>query len=110
MSPYVRTVTTASGARAVQIVHSSQRGSRDIEHVGSAHDAELELLKTVTRQRLAAGPGELDWVLPRPSPPRASLLDYASGAARRAGRAGESRPSHPLATAVLATGPRSTAG
>ncbi len=29
---------TASGARAVQIVHSSQRGSRDIEHIGSAHD------------------------------------------------------------------------
>lgn len=52
---YVRTVKTASGARAVQIVHSSRRGSRDIEHVGSAHDdAELELLKA------AAGQGELD--------------------------------------------------
>ena len=61
MSPYVRTVRTASGARAVQIVHSSRRGSRDIEHIGSAHDdAELEILKAVARQRLAAGQGELD--------------------------------------------------
>ena len=61
MSPYVRTVKTASGARAVQIVHSSRRGSRDIEHIGSAHDdAELEMLKAVARQRLAAGQGELD--------------------------------------------------
>ncbi|KQC35228.1 hypothetical protein UK82_27420, partial [Frankia sp. ACN1ag] len=52
---------TASGARAVQIVHSQYRGSREIEHVGSAHtDADLELLKAVARQRLAAGQGELD--------------------------------------------------
>ena len=61
MSPYVRTVKTASGARAVQIVYSSHRGSRDIEHIGSAHnDTELELLKAVARQRLAAGQGVLD--------------------------------------------------
>jgi hypothetical protein len=59
--PYVRTVKTASGATAVQIVHSSHRGSRDIEHIGSAHDdAELELLKAAARQRLTAGQGELD--------------------------------------------------
>jgi Transposase DDE domain len=58
--PYVRTVKTASGAVAVQIVYSSRRGSRDIEHIGSAHDdAELELLKAVARQRLAAGQGVL---------------------------------------------------
>jgi hypothetical protein len=57
----VRTVKTASGARAVQIVHSSRRGSRDIEHIGSAHDdAELEVLKAAARQRLSAGQGELD--------------------------------------------------
>ena len=62
---YVRTVRTASGARAVQIVHSQHRGSRDIEHIGSAHtDADLELLKAVARQRLAAGQGELDLRLP----------------------------------------------
>jgi hypothetical protein len=48
VSPYMRTVKTASGAWAVQIVHSSRRGSRDIEHIGSAHDAaDLELLKAV---------------------------------------------------------------
>jgi len=58
---YVRTVRTASGAIAVQIVYSSRRGSRDIVHVGSAHDeAELEVLKAAARQRLAAGQGELD--------------------------------------------------
>jgi hypothetical protein len=58
---YVRTVKTASGATAVQIVHSSRRGSRDIEHIGSARDeAELEVLKAAARQRLAAGQGELD--------------------------------------------------
>lgn len=61
MSPYLRIVKTASGARAVQIVHSSRRGSRDIEHIGSAHDdAELGVLKAVARQRLAAGQGEMD--------------------------------------------------
>ena len=59
--PYVRTVKTASGAVAVQIVCSSHRGSREIEHIGSAHDdLELELLKAAARQRLAAGQGELD--------------------------------------------------
>src|SRR5256885_2235788 len=58
---YVRTVRTASGARAVQIVHSSRRGARDIEHVGSAHDdAELEALKAAARLRMAAGQAELD--------------------------------------------------
>ena len=54
MSPYVRTVKTSSGATAVQIVYSSRRGSREIEHPGSAHDdAEVELLKAAARQRLA---------------------------------------------------------
>jgi hypothetical protein len=64
---YIRTVKTASGARAVQIVHSSRKGSRDIEHLGSTHDdVELELLKTVARQRLVAGQGELDLGLDAP--------------------------------------------
>ena len=58
---YVRTVKTASGATAVQVVYSSRRGSRDIEHIGSAHDeAELEVLKAAARRRMAAGQGELD--------------------------------------------------
>ena len=57
----MRTVKTSSGATAVQIVYSYHRGSRQIEHIGSAHDdAELELLKAVARQRLAAGQGMLD--------------------------------------------------
>src|SRR5215471_2590825 len=61
MSPYVRTVKTSSGATAVQIVYSSRRGSREIDHLGSAHDdAGVELLKAAARQRLAAGQGELD--------------------------------------------------
>ena len=43
---YMRTVKTTSGATAVQVVWSSRRGSREIEHLGSAHDdAELEALK-----------------------------------------------------------------
>jgi hypothetical protein len=69
VSPYVRMVKTASGARAVQIVYSSRRGSRDIEHIGSAHDdAGLEVLKAVARQRLADGQGELDLGLERAVP------------------------------------------
>ena len=55
---YVRTVKTASGTIAVQIVYSSRRDSRSIEHLGSAHDGGA--LKAAARQRLAAGQGELD--------------------------------------------------
>ena len=59
--PYVRTVMTKSGATAVQIVCSSQRGSRRIEHLGSAYDdAGLKTLKAAARQRIAAGQAELD--------------------------------------------------
>jgi len=48
----------------VQIAYGSLRGSRDIEHIGSAHDdAELAALKAVARQRLAAGQLELDFGL-----------------------------------------------
>ena len=58
---YVRTVKTASGATAVQIVHSNRRGSREIEHIGSAHTpADVEVLKTVARQRLHANQDTLD--------------------------------------------------
>jgi Transposase DDE domain len=67
--PYVRTVKTSSGAMAVQIVYSCHRGSRQIEHIGSAHDErELELLKTVARQRLAAGQGVLELGLDTAAP------------------------------------------
>jgi hypothetical protein len=44
----------------VQVVWSSRRGSREIEHLGSAHDAaELEVLKAAAQQRIAAGQLEL---------------------------------------------------
>ncbi|GAA5142185.1 hypothetical protein GCM10023320_82210 [Pseudonocardia adelaidensis] len=71
----MRTVRTGSGATALQIVHGSRRGSRDVEHLGSAHDAQaVEALKAaralqrgrglrrgpVTRQWPAGGQGELD--------------------------------------------------
>ena len=57
---YVRTVRTSSGAVAVQVVWKSSRGSRDIEHLGSAHtDAEVEVLKAVAAQRIAAGQEQL---------------------------------------------------
>jgi hypothetical protein len=76
---YVRTVRTASGARAVQIVHSQHRGSRDIEHIGSAHtDADVELLKAVARQRLAAGQAELDLQLPGSPANRGAALPITS--------------------------------
>jgi hypothetical protein len=46
----VWTVKTKSDATAVQVVYSSRRGSRDIEHIGSAHDdAELEVLEAAAR-------------------------------------------------------------
>jgi hypothetical protein len=57
----MRTVKTTSGATAVQVVWSSRRGSRKIEHLGSAHDeAGLEVLKAAAQQRIAAGQPELD--------------------------------------------------
>jgi len=69
VSPYVRTVRTSSGATAVQIVHASRRGSREIEHLRSAHSgAEVELVKAAARQRLAAGQGELDLGLDTAAP------------------------------------------
>ncbi len=62
---YVRTVKTASGATAVQIVYSSRGGARRIEHLGSAHtEAEVVALKAAAAQRLAGGQGELDLGLP----------------------------------------------
>lgn len=58
---FVRTVKTASGATAVQIVWSWRRGSRSIEHIGSAHDeVELAALKSAAAARLVAGQIELD--------------------------------------------------
>jgi Transposase DDE domain len=64
---YVRTVKTSSGATAVQIVWSSRKGSRQIEHLGSAHnEPQLEALKAAAAQRLAAGQQSLDLGLDQP--------------------------------------------
>ena len=69
---YVRTVRTSSGAVAVQVVWKSSRGSRDIEHLGSAHtDAEVELLKAVAAQRIAAGQDPLPLDVAAPQEPAA---------------------------------------
>jgi hypothetical protein len=58
---YVRTVKTSSGATAVQVVWSTRRGSRKIEHLGSAHDETgVTALKAAAAQRLAAGQTQLD--------------------------------------------------
>ena len=46
----MRTSGTASGATAAQVVYSSRRESRDIEHSGSADDqAGLEASKWAAR-------------------------------------------------------------
>jgi hypothetical protein len=52
----MRTVKITSGATAVQVVWSSRRRSRKIEHLGSALDeAALEALKAAAQQQIAAG-------------------------------------------------------
>lgn len=81
VAPHVRTVKTSSGATAVQIVHSNRRGSRDIEHIGSAHTpAGLEVLKAVARERLSAGQGVLDLQVPAPSRPDGGVMTLPAGA------------------------------
>jgi len=76
---YVRTVKTASGATAVQIVWSSRRGSRQIEHFGSAHtEVQLEVLKAAAAQRLAAGQQSLDLGLERPGVGEGAPLEIVS--------------------------------
>lgn len=61
MVAHIRSVKTASGATAIQIVHSARRGSRKIEHIGSAHTPEeVGALKAVAKQRLEEGRARLD--------------------------------------------------
>ena len=48
--PYVRTVQTAPAATAVQIVYPSRRGSRKIEHLGSAHDGATQAMPLLRNQ------------------------------------------------------------
>src|SRR5690242_1614564 len=88
----VRTVKTKSGATAVQVVWSSRRGSREIEHIGSAHDeAELEALRAAAAQRIAAGQLELDLGLDAgpsgPLPITSSRMGHLVGALEHGYRA-----------------------
>ena len=77
---YVRTVTTGSGATAVQIVWKSVYGSRDIEHVGSAHSpAEVEVLKASAAQRIAAGQDPLPLDQPVEDGPRIQVVGMRMG-------------------------------
>ncbi|MGP5693560.1 IS1634 family transposase [Corynebacterium variabile] len=60
MQPRIRTVTTASGATAVQIIYSYAGGATSMEHLGSAHtDAELAALKAEAARRLQGNQLEL---------------------------------------------------
>lgn len=53
MGIFIRTVKTASGARAVQVVHRRQGKVVRLTHIGSAHnDEELHLLMSLAKQRL----------------------------------------------------------
>src|SRR5664279_2895328 len=64
MGTFVRRVTTASGATAVQIMHKRGRRVLGIEHIGSAHtEADLAVLVEVARVRLHAGQEQLPWEL-----------------------------------------------
>lgn len=92
---YVRTVKTASGATAVQIVWSSTRGSRKIEHLGSARDEQqLAALRAAGEEKIAAGQTVLDLgigeapavgPLPITASRMAVLWDALDGAYRRLG-------------------------
>jgi len=74
MGSFVRRVTTASGATAVQIVHKKGRTVLGIEHIGSAHDeAQLAALLQAADEGLHAGQG----LLP---------LETASGGGRPVGQ------------------------
>ena len=68
MSPFVRTVKTASGATAVQIVEKRYGRRSIVEHIGSARDeTELAALMSAAQQRVN---GVQDDMLPFESSPR----------------------------------------
>ena len=82
--PYVRTAKTSSGATAVQIVYSSHRGSREIEHLGSAHSgAEVELLKAAARRGGVQAQVKLTLTGRQPLPGRGLQQLHLSAAMRR---------------------------
>jgi hypothetical protein len=75
---FVRRVTTASGATAVQIVHKRGRRVVGIDHIGSAHDEDrLALLVQTAAQRLHADQHalELDVTPPQPADPGSPVVE-----------------------------------
>ena len=61
MASFIRKVLTASGGRAVEILHKRGRRVVGIEHIGSAHDEEqLAVLMELARQRLHEGQEALE--------------------------------------------------
>jgi Transposase DDE domain len=73
VASFIRRVPTASGARAVQIVHKQGRRVTAIEHIGSAHtDAELALLSEIARQRLHEGQQTLEFLAATPGQTKAA--------------------------------------
>ena len=89
MASFIRKVPTASGARAVQVVHKQGRQVVGIEHIGSAHDdAQLAVLMEVARARLLPGQDTFD--LTSPSATSRSAASTSSGAGAGAQVAGMS--------------------
>ena len=84
VASFIRKVPTASGARAVQIVHKRGRRVVGIEHIGSAHDdAQLAVLMEIARQQLHAGQEVLDLGADSPAgpaPARAAPVPRVAGA------------------------------
>ncbi|MFQ6486154.1 IS1634 family transposase, partial [Brachybacterium epidermidis] len=75
MAPFLRKVTTASGATAVQVVAKEGRRNRVLEHLGSAHsEADLAALMHLGRERLHAGQEQLDLDLTSEAAPSAGVL------------------------------------
>lgn len=69
MTSRIRTVRTASGATAVQIIHSYAGGTTSMDHVGSAHsDAELAALKAEAARRIQGDQLDLGLELPDVEP------------------------------------------
>lgn len=85
MSPYIRTVKTASGATAVQAVWSEHRGSKKLQQVGSGHSPDqVEQLKAQARRLIDADQLTLDLGV-EPSASRGTADDPVPVTAQRAG-------------------------
>lgn len=78
MGSFVRRVTTASDATAVQIVHKRGRRVVGIDHIGTAHEEDrLTLLLEAAKQRLHTDQQvlELDVAPPQPADPGTPVVE-----------------------------------